>query len=290
LTVGELSNWRAAALPMFAAVAGMVVPAAVALGVSGGAAAEGGAWAIPVATDIAFALGVLALVGAALPSGVRVLLLSVAVVDDLLAIALIAVLFTEGLALEWLAGGLALAALYRAAFRFRLDRAWVLWPLALAVWTCVHASGVHATVAGILLALLTPVDPRFEHRLHPVSAGVAVPIFALAAAGIPLAALGDAVGDEIALGVFFGLLAGKAVGIYGGARLAVRAGFGALPEAVRWGDVVPVALLGGIGYTVSLLIAQLSLPDASAQDSAAAAILAASVVASLAAVVLLRRR
>lgn len=300
LVTGELSNWRAAALPLFAAVAGMAVPALLAIAASGGAAAEGGAWAIPVATDIAFALGVLALVGAALPSGVRVVLLSVAVVDDLLAIALIAFLFTGDLALGWLAGGLALGALYWAAFRLRADRAVLLVPLAVAVWVCIHASGVHATVAGILLGLLTPVrqrrgervsaGERLEHRLHPLSAAVAVPIFAVGAAGIPLAAVSDAVTDEVAVGVFFGLLVGKVVGIFGGARLAVRLGFGALPESVGWGDVLPVAVLGAIGYTVSLLIAQLALPDPGAQERAAAAVLVASVLASLVAIVLLRRR
>src|SRR5688572_11331837 len=138
----------------------MVVPACVALAVSGGDAADGGAWAIPVATDIAFALGVLALVGAALPSGVRVLLLSIAVVDDLLAIVLIAIIFTQGLSAAWLAAAVAFAALYWGAFRHRLDTAWLLWALGVAVWVCVHASGVHATVAGIALGLLTPVRPR----------------------------------------------------------------------------------------------------------------------------------
>jgi Na+:H+ antiporter, NhaA family len=290
LAVGELSHWRAAALPLFAAVAGMLVPAGVALAVSGGDAAEGGAWAIPVATDIAFALGVLALVGAALPSGVRVMLLSIAVVDDLIAIALIAILFTDDLAFGWLAGALALTALYRAAFHVRADRFWILVPLAIAVWVCIHASGVHATVAGIILGLVTPVREELEHRLHPLSAGVAVPIFALAAAGIPIAALGDAITDNIALGVFFGLLVGKTIGILGGAWLAVRARMAALPESVGWGDVAPVAVLGGIGYTVSLLVAQLSLEDVGAQQRAAAAVLAASVVASAIAVVLLRRR
>ena len=300
LTVGELASRRAAALPLFAAAGGMVVPALVALAVSGGAAAEGGAWAIPVATDIAFALGVLALAGAVLPSGVRVVLLSVAVVDDLLAITLIAVVFTDDLSLAWLAAGLAASAVYRLAFRYRLDRAWVLWLVAVLAWVCIHASGVHATVAGIVLGLLTPVRPRagerhapserLEHRLHPISAGVAVPVFALAATGIPLGALGDAVNDEVAVGVFAGLLAGKVIGIFGGARLAVRLGLGALPQDVRWADVLPVAVLGAIGYTVSLLIARLAFTDVAAQERSAAAVLAASVIASLIAVVLLRRR
>ena len=300
LTVGELADRRAASLPVFAAVGGMAVPALVALAVSWGAAVDGGAWAIPVATDIAFALGVLALAGTALPSGVRVLLLAIAVIDDLLAITLIAVLFTEDLALLWLAGGLLASVLYRLAFRYRLDRAWLLWVFAVVVWICVHASGVHATVAGILLGLLTPVRPRdgeqhapserLEHRLHPFSAGVAVPVFALAATGIPLAAAGDALDDRIALGVFAGLLLGKVVGIFGGARLAVRLRLGTLPDNVTWGDVLPVAMLGAIGYTVSLLISRLAFSDVEAEERSAAAVLIASVLASLIAVVLLRRR
>ena len=300
MTVGELADRRAATLPVFAAVGGMVVPALVVLAVSRGAATEGGAWAIPVATDIAFALGVLALAGAALPSGVRVILLSVAVVDDLLAITLIAVLFTSDLSLLWLAGGLALGGMYWLAFRIGADRAWLLWTLALATWICIHASGIHATVAGILLGLLTPVRPRagedhsaserLEHRLHPISAGFAVPVFALAATGITLAAAGDAVSDRIAVGVFAGLLIGKVIGIYGAARVAVRFGFGTLPDDVTWADMFPVAVLGAIGYTVSLLIARLAFSDAAAVERSAAGVLAASVVASLVALVLLRRQ
>jgi Na+:H+ antiporter, NhaA family len=300
LVVGELADRRAAALPFFAAAGGMIAPAIVCLAVSGGDAREGGAWAIPVATDIAFALGVLAIAGAALPSGVRVLLLSMAVIDDLAAIALIAVLFTSGLSFAWLAGGIALAIGYWLLFRFRADRAWLLWPLAIAVWICIHASGVHATVAGVLLGLLTPVRlrageaeaaaMRLEHRFHPVSAGVVVPLFALASTGISLSALADVPGDSIAVGVFAGLLVGKVVGIYGGARLAVAAGLGALPRGVGWGDALPVAVLGAIGYTVSLLISQLAFDDVGAQERAAAAVLTASAIASLLGVALLRAR
>ena len=300
LVTGELSDRRTATLPVFAAVGGMIVPALIVLAVSGGDAGEGGAWAIPVATDIAFALGVLALVGAALPSGVRVLLLSVAVIDDLLAIALIAVLFTADVSAGWIAAAAALSALYWATFRARIDRTWLLWLLAICVWIAVHASGVHATVAGVILALLTPVRPRageaepigarFEHRLHPISAGLAVPVFALAATGISIAAVGDAISDSIAIGIFVGLLLGKLIGILGGARLAVALRLGSLPDRVHWSDVVPIAVLGGIGYTVSLLISELAFDSVDAQERAAAAVLAASVVASGASVVLLRRR
>jgi NhaA family Na+:H+ antiporter len=299
LVVGELSDVRAAALPFFAAAGGMLAPALVALAVSGGAAAEGGAWAIPVATDIAFALGVLALAGAALPSGVRALLLSMAVIDDLAAIALVAILFTADLSFAWLAAAAGAAALFRLAFAVRVDRAWLLWLLGIGCWIAVHASGVHATVAGIALGLLTPVraragEPeaaavRFEHRLHPLSAGLVIPVFALAATGIPLAAAGAAAGDAVALGVFAGLVAGKAAGILGGARLAVALRVGALPDRVGWGDVLPVAVLGGIGYTVSLLIAELALGGGERTDEAAAAVLGASALASVIGVGRLRR-
>lgn len=300
MLVGELAGRRAAALPILAAAGGMVLPALVAIAASAGAAADGGAWAIPTATDIAFALGVLSLAAATLPSGVRVVLLSIAVIDDLLAITLIAILFTTGLSVSWLAAGIATAGIYWLTFRLRLDRGWLLWSLAIIAWVCIHASGVHATVAGILLGLLTPVRPRrdedhargivLEHRLHPVSAGIAVPIFALAATGIPLAAATAAPGNAIAVGVFAGLLIGKVVGIYGGARLAVRFGLGSLPEDVAWADILPVAILGAIGYTVSLLIARLAITNTDAQEQAAAAVLVASILASLVALVLLKRR
>jgi NhaA family Na+:H+ antiporter len=300
LTIGELAGRRAAALPLAAAAGGMVVPAVFALAVSRGAAVHGGAWAIPVATDIAFALGVLAVAGSALPTGVRLLLLSMAVIDDLGAIALIAALFTHDLDLRWLAAGLAVAAGYWAAHRARWTSAWLLVPVALIVWTCIHASGVHATVAGILLGVLTPVTTRpgetecaaerLEHQLHPLSAGIVVPVFALAAAGIPLAAAGDAFGDPVAHGIVVGLLLGKTVGILGGAWLAVRWRLGELPPSVGWADVVPVAVLGGIGYTVSLLVSRLAFDDLAAQERAATAVLAASVLASVTGVVLLRRR
>jgi NhaA family Na+:H+ antiporter len=299
LTIGELAGWRAAALPVAAAAGGMLLPAGIALVASRGAAADGGAWAIPVATDIAFALGVLALAGSALPSGVRVVLLSMAVIDDLGAIMLIAVLFTHQLSLAWLAGAALLCAVYWWAQR-RRGPAWLLVPVAVAVWVCLHASGVHATVAGIALGLLTAVRPtrdeaealgeRLERRLHPLSAGIVVPLFALAAAGIPLATIPQAVADPVAHGVAAGLLVGKTVGILGGAWLAVRTRIGSLPDGVGWADLLPVAVLGGIGYTVSLLITELALPAPAARSHAATAVLAASLIAAAIAVILLRRR
>lgn len=300
LTVGELADRRAAALPVAAAAGGIIVPALVAIAVSGGDAADGGAWAIPVATDIAFALGVLAFVGSGLPSGVRVVLLSMAVIDDLAAIAMIAVLFTAGLQPLWLLAAAVPCAAFWALLRGRRGTAWVLWILAVLVWICVHASGVHATVAGIVLGLLVPTrrrdgesttpSERFEHRLHPISAGVIVPIFALSAAGIALGAASAAISEPIALGVAAALLVGKPAGIFAGARLAVGLRLSTLPPEVRWGDLLPVAILGGIGYTVSLLIARLALPDPASQEQTAAAVLIASTIAAIVAAWLLRRR
>ncbi|GAA3231149.1 Na+/H+ antiporter NhaA [Actinocorallia longicatena] len=299
LTIGELSGLRAGALPFLAAAGGMLVPALVALAVSRGAAAEGGAWAIPTATDIAFALGVLAVVGGSLPSGARVLLLSLAVIDDLGAIALIALLFTHGLAWGWLAAGLALCGVYWLAQRARRAPWWLVMPLAVAAWVCVHSSGIHATVTGVLLGLLTPVvarrgeqqspAERLEHRLHQLSAGLIVPLFALSAAGISLSGFGEAVGDPLAQGVFAGLLLGKVIGIFGGAWLAVRLRLAVLPEGLTWPDVLPIAVLGGIGYTVSLLVTELST-DGRTGEAAATAVLAASLLASLLALLLLRLR
>lgn len=300
LVVGELAGWRAAALPVLAALGGMAVPALVALAASGGAAGAGGAWAIPVATDIAFALGVLALAGTGLPTGVRVLLLSMAVIDDLGAIALIAVLFTNGVQPLWLVGAVLAFAGYALTVRAGGRLAWLAVPAALTAWTCVHASGVHATVTGIALGLLTPVRTRpgqresvaerLERRLHPLSAGLVVPLFALAATGIPLAAAGQAATDPVAWGVAAGLLVGKPLGVLAGTWLAIRLRLGRLPAGIGWPDVLPVAVLAGIGYTVSLLVTELAVADPAARQATAAAVLAASVLAALVGAGLLWRR
>lgn len=300
LTVGELSTWRAAALPVFAAVGGMVVPAVVFLAVARGATGAGSGWAVPVATDIAFALGVLALAGKGLPASLRVIMLSMAVVDDLGAIALIAVQFTAEVLPLWLLAGALVIAAYAGALRRGVRTPWVLVPLGLAAWVCIHASGVHATVAGVLLGLVTPVTcrpgetetpcERLERRLHPVSAGFVVPVFALATTGLPLAALPAAVRDPVAQGIVAGLVIGKATGILGGAWLAVRLRVASLPTGVSWADLVPLAVLGGIGYTVSLLITELAFSDRALGERAALAVLAASTLATTLALLLLRRR
>ncbi|WP_199429979.1 Na+/H+ antiporter NhaA [Qaidamihabitans albus] len=301
LVVGELSNVKAAALPIVAAIGGMVLPALIALGVGWGEPGIDKAWAIPVATDIAFALGVLALTGSRLPTAARVFLLSLAVVDDLGAIIVIAVLFTAGFDLVAAAVAVLALALY-AYLQHKRVRAWWLYvPLAVVVWVAVHSSGIHATVAGVALGLLTRVrqDPgereapavRLEHRLQPWSAAVAVPVFALFAAGIAISAdsLGEVFTSPIPLAVIFGLLAGKVIGILGASALAVRLGIARRPASMGWLDIGALSMLGAVGFTVSLLIADLSL-EGELAELAKTAVLLASAVASLAAALLLLRR
>ncbi len=301
LVIGELSKIKAALLPVVAALGGMVMPALLALAIAAGDPLAGQIWAIPVATDIAFALGVLALTARHMPSSARVFLLSLAVVDDLGAIALIATLFTSAFDLIAFAVAVALLALYWWLQRKRVTSAWLYVPIAIAVWVAVHSSGIHATIAGVALGLLTRVrkDPhereapalRLEHRLQPWSAAVAVPIFALFAAGVPIGAdaLGAVFTERIGLAIMLGLVVGKLVGIVGFSLLAVRFKVAAMPAGLSWRDIGAVAMLGGVGFTVSLLIADLSLSAADA-ELAKAAVLIASATASLLAAALLVRR
>lgn len=301
LVVGELSKFKAAILPVIAAVGGMVVPAVIAVSVAWGEPGIERAWAIPVATDIAFALGVLAITASGLPTGLRVFLLSLAVVDDLGAIVVIAVLFTAKFNVLAALAAVALLALYAYLQHKRVTSPLLYVPIAVATWVAVHAAGVHATVAGVALALLTRVRKdhyeheapalRLEHRLQPWSAGFAVPVFALFAAGVPVSgeALGKLFSDRLALGVMIGLVVGKVVGIVGASALAVLFKVAVWPRGAGPRDIFAVAMLGGVGFTVSLLIADLSL-DGAAAEQAKAAVLIASMTASLLAAVLLVRR
>jgi Na+:H+ antiporter, NhaA family len=308
---GDLRNPSAAVLPIAAAVGGMAVPAGIYLLVSGalpGTPADAaGGWAIPTATDIAFALGVLAVVGSHLPSALRTFLLTLAVVDDLLAITVIAVFYTS----ELHPGPLLLALLPLAAFGIAVQRRvsspWVLVPLALATWTLVHASGVHATVAGIALGLLVPVlrgrgeqdahhglAERFEHRWRPLSSGFAVPVFALFSAGVVIdgvAGLREALTDPVALGVIAGLVIGKPLGIVGTTWLVSKLTRANLDPDLRWTDVVGMAFLAGMGFTVSLLIGGLAFGEGSpaAEHVTLGVLLGSALAAVVASLVLLRR-
>jgi Na+:H+ antiporter, NhaA family len=301
LVIGELSNIRSALLPVIAAVGGMVVPAALAFAVSVGAPGHETAWAIPVATDIAFVLGVLALTGSWMPTAARVFLLSLAVVDDLGGIIVIAVVFTSGLNLLALLAAVALCALYWFLQHKRIRSPWIYVPLAIATWIAVHSCGIHATIAGVALGLLTRVrtDPdegaspamRLEHRLQPWSAGLVVPVFAFFAAGVPVdgEALTSLFEDRVAIGVMVGLVVGKFVGIFVTSFIAVKLRIGDKPSSVSWMDMGALAMLGGVGFTVSLLITELALEGAAAERAKAAVLIASAIASLLAAAALVRR-
>jgi NhaA family Na+:H+ antiporter len=304
-TAGDLRDPRRAALPVAAAVGGMAVPAAAYALWNLAPGGHLGGWAIPTATDIAFAVAVLAVISTHLPSGLRTFLLTLAVVDDLLAIAVIAVFYTDRLHLGWLALAVLPIAGFGVLVQRRVRSPWALLPLAVAAWVLVHASGVHPTVAGVLLALTVPIarsDGRpgrglaehLEHRLRPLSSGVAVPVFAFFAAGVGLGGmdgLAAAAGDRVALGVATGLVLGKPLGIAGSTWLLARFTRADLDEELSWLDVVGMAMLAGVGFTVSLLIGELAFGSGSeTDDHVKVAVLAGSVGAALLASVVLRAR
>jgi Na+:H+ antiporter, NhaA family len=298
---GDLRDPARAALPIAAAVGGMIVPAAVFAAVNLGHPDNLGGWAVPVATDIAFALAVLAVLSTHLPSALRTFLLTLAVVDDLLAITIIAAFYTEHLAPGPLALAVVPLALFGLAVQRGLNRWWILLPLAAATWVLVHASGVHATVAGVLLGFTVPVLKRdqmtaesLEHRLRPVSAGFAVPVFAFFAAGVTIggwSGLGAALTQPVTIGVLAGLVLGKPVGIFGTTFVLAKFTRASLDDNLEWRDVFGVSLLAGIGFTVSLLIGELAFGHGTPNGvDAKLGVLAGSVVAALlAAVVLLSR-
>jgi NhaA family Na+:H+ antiporter len=300
LLAGELAGRERATLPIAAALGGMLVPAAVYAWLNLGQPSIVG-WGVPMATDIAFAVGVLALLGPRVPLALKVLLLALAIVDDLGAVLVIAVFYTGALSL--IALGLAAAAwlLALAYGRRGGGRAAAFLALGLPLWYLVHASGVHATVAGVLLALAVPLGARgedgeraegplhrFEHALHPWVAFGVMPAFALFNAGVPVGGGGTALADPVVLGTFLGLLVGKPVGIVLFAAAAVAARLTRLPRGVGWAAVTGVGLLGGIGFTMALFIGTLAFGEGPVLNQAKIGVLLASVCAAVAGFVLLR--
>ncbi|TCJ29878.1 Na+/H+ antiporter NhaA [Nocardioides jejuensis] len=298
--VGSLARMSDAIVPVVAAACGVALPALIYTAVNL-ASPEGhpGGWAIPSATDIAFALAVLAVVGSGLPPQLRAFLLTLAVVDDLIVIAIIALFYSSSLHLAPLALAAAGLTAWWLLQRLRVD----LWPLqvaiALGTWWAVHESGIHATIAGVALGLLTRVRrdegeehspaERLEHRLHPLSAGVAVPFFALLSAGVVISGGADLARDPVVIGVVLGLVVGKPLGVFGGSWLLCRLTRAEIDDDVRWRDVLGIAVLAGVGFTVSLLVSDLSF-EGPEREAAKTAVLVASTVAALLAAVLLGRR
>ncbi len=301
MVVGELRRPATALVPIVAAVGGMVAPALIYVAINA-AAVDGDlrGWAVPTATDIAFAVAVLAVVGRNLPNSLRAFLLTLAVVDDLLAIVVIAVAYSDDISLGWLAASLVTCAVFGLLVRRRATTSWVLVLLGVTAWGVMHASGVHATIAGVVLGFTVPalapddeqsLAERFEHRWRPLSAGVAVPVFALFAAGVALdpAVLGEALRDPVAQGVALGLVLGKPIGILSATWIAAKATRLRFSPGVTWADITGLGLVGGIGFTVSLLIGALAFGEGTVRDdhiraailvgSLTAAVLGASVLA-----------
>lgn len=310
---GDLRNLRSAVVPVLAAAGGVVVPALIYFAVAGGDPVARGGWAIPTATDIAFAVAVLALIGSHLPSSLRVFLLTLAVVDDLIAITIIAVFYTATVNWWALLAAFGLIALYGVVVRRKAAlfnrsplAAWlILLPIGIVAWAFMHASGIHATICGVLLAFTIPARTKpggspaslvrqFEHRFRPLSAGVAVPLFAFFAAGVAVggsAGLVDAWSEPLAIAIMLALILGKPLGVLVTTWALTKTGKFKLDPAYNWVDLGGIGLLAGIGFTVSLLITELSFGAGTAvQDHAKVAVLSASCMAAVLAAAVLGRR
>jgi len=315
---GRLRDPRRAALPIAAAVGGVVVPALIFVlinAVSGADALRG--WAIPTATDIAFAVAVIAVVGKFLPPALRVFLLTLAIIDDLIAITIIATFYTDTISFPWLILALLPLAGFAALVAKGVRAWWLLLPLAVAVWVCIHASGVHATVAGVLLGFVVPVTAterarvrtgsdaeglpvydgmaaHFADRWSVVATLFAVPVFAFFAAGVTVGGwdgLVSAFSDPITIGIVVGLVAGKPIGILVTTFLLSRFPALRLDETLRWPDLTGMAFLAGIGFTVSLLVGELAYGSSSVADEhVKIGVLVGSFVAAILGGIILARR
>ena len=289
---GSLRDPRVATLPIAAAVGGVALPALIFTAINLGAGPDAlQGWAIPAATDIAFAVAVVAVVGKRLPPALRTFLLTLAVVDDLIAITIIAIFYTAGIAVVPLLLALLPLAVFALLVRRGVRSWWLLIPLGVVAWALVHASGIHATIAGVALGLLVPavatrragvthVDAdgheerhalthHFAEKWSPVSSGVAVPIFAFFSAGVAVggfSGLTEALRDSVAIGIVVALVVGKSVGITGASLLVTRLPGIKLDPSLRWPDVVGLSLVAGIGFTVSLLVGELAYGTGSEQD------------------------
>jgi Na+:H+ antiporter, NhaA family len=301
LVAGEMRHLSAALVPVVAAICGMITSAIIYLIINAGHPTATG-WAIPCATDIAFALAVLAVTGGFLPAALRAFLLTLAVVDDIGAIIVIAVVYTSSIKPLPLIGAALLLIVFWLLQRYRVAYWWLTVPLALVIWALVRGSGIHATVAGVALGLLIPVTAadeedspaeHLEHLIRPVSAGFAVPAFALLSVGLAIspASLGAVFTGPGGLGVLVGLIAGKTIGVMGGAYFTARFTHARLSPELSWADILAVATLSGIGFTVSLLISDLAFgPTSDRAGTAKTAVVLASLLAGLLGSVLLALR
>lgn len=296
---GELSSRKKLALPLAAAIGGMLAPAAIYLLTSAKDPAAIRGWAIPTATDIAFSLAVLRLLGNRVPLSLKVFLTALAIIDDLGAILVIALFYTATISGPALLSAACLLAILAGCNARGVNRLGVFLPIGVLLWLAVLSSGIHATIAGVLLAMMIPsgapndeTSPlhRLESALHAPVTLLILPVFALANSGVSLATVSPAfLLEPIPLGIALGLLVGKPLGVFGAAWLCVRSGFGALPEGVKWGALGAVSLLTGIGFTMSLFIGALAFPDGSADAHVRIGVLLGSLLAAVSGFTLLRR-
>ncbi|MGW9403622.1 Na+/H+ antiporter NhaA [Arthrobacter sp. NPDC055585] len=315
---GKLRDPRTALVPIVAAIGGVAVPALIftAINLNAGGDALNG-WAIPAATDIAFAVAVIAVVGRFLPPALRTFLLTLAVVDDLLAISIIAIFYTDGIAFVPLLAALVPLAVFAILVQRGVRSWWVLIPLGVAVWTLIHASGIHATVAGVLLGFMVPVVAKgrakvrvgtkddgtplyegmaahFADKWSVFSSAFAVPVFAFFSAGVTVggfSGLLDSLGSSIALGIIGGLVLGKAIGITAGTFLVTRLRGIVIDKSLAWIDIIGMSFIAGIGFTVSLLVGELSYDAASdaAGEMKVGVIVGSVISATIGAVILTAR-
>jgi NhaA family Na+:H+ antiporter len=291
LVDGELSDPKKAALPAFAALGGMIAPALIYTALASGEG-TGHGWGIPIATDIAFALGVLALIARNAPSAIRVFLLTLAIVDDIGAILVIAFFYSESLSLTAL--GISIASLFAIVLARKLGVRPISIYVGLGVisWVAMVESGIHPTISGVAIGLLTPARPlrgddepmtdRLTEKLHPYTSFVIVPLFALANAGLRLSPsdITDALTSKVGLAVIAGLVVGKVLGVTGASFLAIKMRLAALPEGIGFKDIASISALAGIGFTVSIFITNLAFDDEPVQTDAKVGIIAASILAA----------
>ena len=295
---GQLATWNQAALPVYAAIGGMALPAAIFVAINWGTPENLDGWAIPAATDIAFALGLLALLGTRAPVALKVLLLAIAIIDDIGAIVIIALFYTANLSIPALIGAaVAVVALFLVN-RSGSMRTGVYVLIGVALWVFVLKSGVHATLAGVLTALAIPLTDRdggkgplvhLEHLLHPYVAFLILPVFAFANAGVSLVGIGPEVAlAPLPLGIAAGLVLGKLTGVFGASFIAVKAGLAQMPEGTNWMQIFGLALLTGVGFTMSLFIGNLAFADPAQIDAVKIGVLAGSITAGALGFIVLR--
>ena len=308
LTSGHLAKFRQAAAPLFAAIGGMAIPALLYLLIAGSEAPEG--WAIPVATDIALAVGVLALMGSRVTQGLKAFLLALAVIDDIGAILIIALVYSTGVVTSWLVAGAFAILVLLLLQRSKIMRTPFYLALGLLLWYCVYKAGLHPTLAGVLIGLLTPASvveestaidiedgsltlvERLQHKFHPLSSLIVVPIFAFANAGVVLSSQGlsDALRSPIAWGIVIGLAVGKPIGILSTSLLVAKFGWAELPAGTSNRSLLATGSTAGIGFTVAIFIAKLAFTEGATQDLAVTAVIVGSLISGLVAALLFRRK